>query len=73
MTEPDDLDSEPPSWAEHAEDLEGAQLALAMVRGYLSDDEADLDAVIAQVEEFLDLRGSSTGSPSSRAGSSAWW
>ena len=45
---------EPVSWAEHAEGLEGAQLALALVRAYLTDDEgAELAAVTAPLEEQL--------------------
>lgn len=47
-------DEDAPSWAEHADELEYDQLALAMMRGYLSDDEADLNAVIERMYELID-------------------
>lgn len=42
------------SWAEHADELEMDQLALALMRAYISEDESDLDAVTGRLGELLD-------------------
>jgi hypothetical protein len=47
-------DDTPPTWAEHAADLEGAQMALSIVRAYLSPNDEDLTAITSRIEEQLD-------------------
>jgi hypothetical protein len=42
------------SWEEHADELRGEQRALSMIRAMISDDEAELDAVLDDLEEVLD-------------------
>src|SRR5688572_28340703 len=62
---PDDFT--PPTWDEHAEDLEDAQLALAIVRAYLSPNAEDLTAITSQLEGQLEAgEFSGVGSMDSR-------
>jgi|SRR4051794_8263179 hypothetical protein len=59
----DDPEDDRPSWDEHAEDLEGAQLALAMTRAYLdrspTGDES-LSVITSRIEEQLEAGDFST-------------
>ncbi len=46
-------DSSRASWAEHANDLESEQLALALLRAYLNPAEEDLAAVLDRTYELV--------------------
>lgn len=41
------------SWVEHADGLEGEQLALALMRAHLSPDEDELEVVLGRVRELI--------------------
>ena len=63
MTDDDAADGDRPNWDEHAEDLEGAQLALAMTRAYLDmgpNGDESLSAITSRIEEQLEAGDFST-------------